>query len=50
MKAVAEVVLEAAAEGVDGMVGLGDLEGNPERVAVRVFVAVTVGMTCIAAR
>lgn len=45
MKAVADVVLETAAEGVDGIVGLGDLEGNPERVAVRVDVGVRVGIT-----
>lgn len=49
MMAVPEAVREAAAEGVDGMVGLGDLEGNPERVAVRVDVAVIVGITCKAA-
>jgi hypothetical protein len=49
MIAVPEAVFEAAAEGVDGMVGLGDLEGNPERVAVRVVVAVEVGISCIAA-
>ena len=47
--AVPEAVREAAAEGVDGMVGLGDLEGNPDRVAVRVEVAVMVGMMFIAA-
>jgi len=50
MIAVPEAVFEAAAEGVDGMVGLGDFEGNPERVAVRVVVAVVVGMRFIAAR
>lgn len=41
---VPEAVRVAAAEGVDGIVGLGDLEGNPERVAVRVDVAVIVGI------
>lgn len=50
IRAVTEVVLEAAAEGVDGMVGRGDREGNPERVAVRVDVAVLVGITWMAAR
>lgn len=47
--AVPEEVREAAAEGVDRRVGLGDLEGNPERVAVRVVVAVRVGIRFIAA-
>lgn len=42
-------VREAAAEGVEGMVGLGDLDGNPERVAVRVVVGVFVGIILIAA-
>jgi hypothetical protein len=46
---VPDAVLEAGAEGVDSRVGLGDLEGNPERVAVRVVVAVTVGMRFTAA-
>jgi hypothetical protein len=50
MIAVPEAVFEAAAEGVDGRDGLGDLEGNPERVAVRVEVGVRVGMRFIAAR
>lgn len=49
MIAVPEAVFDAAAEGVDGMVGLGDLEGNPERVAVRVVVAVEVGIRFMAA-
>jgi hypothetical protein len=45
MIAVPEAVFEEAAEGVDTRVGLGDLEGNPERVAVRVLEAVIVGIT-----
>jgi len=48
--AVLEAVREAAADGVEGIVGFGDLEGNPERVAVRVVVAVVVGMILMAAR
>lgn len=36
--------------GVDAIVGLGDLEGNPERVAVRVVDAVCVGTTATPAR
>ena len=47
--AVPDAVLEAGAVGVDAMVGLGDLEGNPERVAVRVVVAELVGMRFTAA-
>jgi hypothetical protein len=49
MVAVPEAVCVALAEGVDGMVGLGDLEGNPERVAVRVVVGVIVGIIFTAA-
>lgn len=45
MKAVAEVVFETADDGVGRRVGLGDLEGNPERVDVRVEVGVRVGTT-----
>ena len=48
--AVPEEVREAAADGVEGIVGLGDLEGNPERVAVRVVVAELVGIRFTAAR
>ncbi len=42
-------MFEAGAVGVDARVGLGDLEGNPERVAVRVVVAELVGMRFTAA-
>lgn len=49
MVAVPEAVCVALAEGVEGRVGLGDLEGNPERVAVRVVVADDVGMIFTAA-
>ena len=49
MMAVPEAVCVALGEGVDGMVGLGDLEGNPERVAVRVVVGVIVGIIFTAA-
>ncbi len=48
--AVPVLVRDSAAEGVAGRVGLGDLEGNPERVAVRVVVAELVGMIFTAAR
>ncbi len=36
--------------GVEGIVGFADLEGNPERVAVRVVVADVVGINATAAR